>query len=240
MSTIEAALRGSAVALLTLLALAGLRDRWRTWASRYGALLATSVAAYAIQSAPDPRLQAAWVIPLRLIGIGTPAVFWLWAAACFDDEFRPSWSKILPWVALVALGALRIFGGWPGSSSTACSAPCASSATSSLAVMAWSSRCARTTPCGSPSTNGSRWRAIYGRCAIGATLGGRCSARPRSPYAINPQGVIGGYRGYRRLEDFPVNSGIQASTGKFWRFCRQGFPGSVNNFPVRPAREIDL
>jgi hypothetical protein len=104
-STIEAALRGGAVALLALLALAGLRDRWRTSASRYGELLATSVAAYAIQSAPDPRLQAAWVIPLRLIGIGTPAVFWLWAAACFDDEFLPSWSKILPWVALVALGA---------------------------------------------------------------------------------------------------------------------------------------
>jgi sterol desaturase/sphingolipid hydroxylase (fatty acid hydroxylase superfamily) len=31
----------------------------------------------------------------------------------------------------------------------------------------------------------------------------RCSARPRSPYAINPQGVIGGYRGSRCLEDFP-------------------------------------
>ncbi len=97
MSTIEAALRGSAVALLTLLALAGLRDRWRTPAARYGALLATSVAAYAIQSAADPRLQqAAWVMPLRLISIGTPAIFWLWAAACFDDEFRPSWDKFLP------------------------------------------------------------------------------------------------------------------------------------------------
>jgi hypothetical protein len=114
MSTIEAALRGGAVALLALLALAGMRDRWRTSASRYGALLAASVAAYAIQSAPDPRLQqAAWVIPLRLISIGTPAVFWLWAVACFDDEFRPSWGKFLPWVALVALGALCIFGGWP-------------------------------------------------------------------------------------------------------------------------------
>jgi hypothetical protein len=114
MSTIEAALRGSAVALLALLALAGMRDRWRTPAARYGALLATSVAAYAIQSAPDPRLQhAALVMPLRVISIGTPAIFWLWAAACFDDEFRPSWDKFLPWFVLVALGALCIFGGWP-------------------------------------------------------------------------------------------------------------------------------
>ena len=114
MSTIEAALRGGAVALLALLALAGMRNRWRTPGARYGALLATSVAAYVIQSAPDPRLQqATWVIPLRLISIGTPAVFWLWAAACFDDGFRPSWGKFLPWVALVALGAFCIFGGWP-------------------------------------------------------------------------------------------------------------------------------
>jgi AraC-like DNA-binding protein len=114
MSTIEAALRGGAVALLALLALAGMRDRWRTPAARYGALLATSVAAYAIQSAPEAKLQhAAWVIPLRLISIGAPALFWLWAAACFDDEFRPSWDKFLPWVALVVLGASCIFGGWP-------------------------------------------------------------------------------------------------------------------------------
>jgi hypothetical protein len=48
-----------------------------------------------------------------VISIGTPAIFWLWAAACFDDEFRPSWDKFLPWFVLVALGALCIFGGWP-------------------------------------------------------------------------------------------------------------------------------
>src|SRR5262249_2816144 len=67
-----------------------------------------------IESAPDAELQhAAWVIPLRLISIGAPALFWLWAAACFDDQFRPSWDKFLPWVALVVFGASCIFGGWP-------------------------------------------------------------------------------------------------------------------------------
>jgi hypothetical protein len=77
-------------------------------------LLATSVAAYTIESAPDAELQhAAWVIPLRLISIGAPALFWLWAAACFDDQFRPSCDKFLPWGALVVLGASCIFGGWP-------------------------------------------------------------------------------------------------------------------------------
>jgi len=114
MSTIEAALRGGAVALLAFLAVTALSDWRRSPAARYGALLAASAAAYAIQSAPDAALQhSLWVIPLRLISIGTPAVFWLWVAACFDDEFLPSWNKFLPWVALVALGALCLFGGWP-------------------------------------------------------------------------------------------------------------------------------
>jgi hypothetical protein len=146
MSTIEAALRGGTVALLALLALAGLRDRWRTSASRYGALLAASVAAYAIQSAPDPRLQhAALVMPLRLISIGTPAVFWLWGTACFDDEFRPSWGKFLPWFVLVALGAFCIFGGWP---------------VASLAMHALSLLLVGLGPCGrrSPDAPATSWR----------------------------------------------------------------------------------
>src|SRR5208282_5615147 len=114
MSGIEAALRGGAVALLALLVLGGLREWRRSAAARYGALFTTSVAAYVVQSAPgEPFQHATWLIPLRLISIGTPAVFWLWASACFDDEFRPSWDKFLPWVVLVGLDALCILGGWP-------------------------------------------------------------------------------------------------------------------------------
>jgi hypothetical protein len=99
MSTFEAALRGGAVALLAFLALASLRGWRRSPAARYSALLAASAAAYAIASAPDEVHQhAAWLAPLRLLSIGTPAVFWLWASACFDDEFQPSWGKFVPWV----------------------------------------------------------------------------------------------------------------------------------------------
>jgi len=114
MSTFETALRGGAVALLVLLALSALRDCGRSPAARCGALLAASGAAYAVASAPDEALQSApWVIPLRLLSIGTPAVFWVWSAACFDDEFRPSWYKFLPLAVLVSLGGFCIFGRWP-------------------------------------------------------------------------------------------------------------------------------
>jgi hypothetical protein len=113
MSTFEAAV-GGAVALLAFLAATGLSKWPRSPVARYGALFATSAAAYAVVSAPDKVVQhAAWLAPLRLLSIGTPAVFWLWAVACFDDEFQPSWDKFLPWITLVALGASCIYGGWP-------------------------------------------------------------------------------------------------------------------------------
>jgi len=113
MSTFEAALRGGAVVLLALLAATALLGRRRSPAAGYGALFAVSAAAYAIVSIPDlVHLHAAWLAPLRLLSIGTPAVFWLWTTACFDDEFQPSWGKFLPWLVLVSLGAVCILAGW--------------------------------------------------------------------------------------------------------------------------------
>lgn len=106
---IEAALRGAALALLALLATLGLRE-WRTGpTARYGALFSLSAAAYAVESAPYPSLQhAVWMIPVRLASIGTPAVFWLWARAHFDDDFAPSWYGWVAWGGLVGLGAAAI------------------------------------------------------------------------------------------------------------------------------------
>jgi len=76
MSTIEAALRGGAVALLVLLAANALHSWRRSPAARYGALFAASVTPYVGQSAPNaPLQQSVWLLPPRLISIGTPAVF---------------------------------------------------------------------------------------------------------------------------------------------------------------------
>jgi hypothetical protein len=78
-------------------------------AARYGALFALSVATYVIDSVPWSAIQhAAWIIPIRLASIGTPAVFWQWAAAHFDDEFVPVWRRWLVWLGLVGLGAVAI------------------------------------------------------------------------------------------------------------------------------------
>jgi AraC-like DNA-binding protein len=109
MVLLEAALRGGALALLALLATMSLPAARVSAAARYGALFALSVAAYVVDSAGWSAIQqTAWIIPIRLVSIGTPAVFWQWAAAHFDDEFVPDWRRWLVWLGLVSLGGVAI------------------------------------------------------------------------------------------------------------------------------------
>ena len=105
MSLVEAALRGGAVVLLVLIAALLLRDARRVPAGIFAALFALGAAAYTIVSAsvfaPVPPL---WLLPLRMIGMGNPLVFCLFAAALFDDDFKPSWLHAVAWLTMVALG----------------------------------------------------------------------------------------------------------------------------------------
>src|SRR5580692_6968387 len=106
-SLIETALRGGAVVLLVLLVALLLRDARRVPAGIFAALFALGAAAYTIVSAsafgPVPPL---WLLPLRMIGMGNPLVFCLFAAALFDDDFKPSWLHAVAWLTMVALGVV--------------------------------------------------------------------------------------------------------------------------------------
>jgi AraC-like DNA-binding protein len=115
MSTLDAALRGGAVAILLLFVLMFVRDRDpRTIRlSRYTALLFLGIAAFAIDSAPgfwtlDIRLK----IPVHILCIVTSAVFWIMAASLFDDDFKARWYHALAWLWLAGL-AWREMYGWP-------------------------------------------------------------------------------------------------------------------------------
>jgi AraC-like DNA-binding protein len=109
MSTIEAGLRGGGITVLLLLALFGWRDARHTAAGRYWVLLVLSGAGYLVESAPGlVSIEPAWVIPLRLLSIASPAVFQLMASATFDDAFRPSWFAWLPSAGMLALGGWAI------------------------------------------------------------------------------------------------------------------------------------
>jgi AraC-like DNA-binding protein len=100
------------VTLLILLGVILLRDTRRAPAGRFGGLFALGVAAYAVSSSPGfNAVRLPWLIPIALVSMGNPAIFWLYATASFNDDFRPSWRHFLPWLASVALGAWCAFGG---------------------------------------------------------------------------------------------------------------------------------
>jgi len=104
MSTLEAALRGGAVVILLFRVVVAARNARRDPVSRYSALLAASIAAYIVESAPGfGGLQPLLRIPVHVISAGMPAVFWIAMGAIFVDEFRPRWYHALGWLALVTL-----------------------------------------------------------------------------------------------------------------------------------------
>jgi AraC-like DNA-binding protein len=102
--------------LFLMTAIVLLRDRPNSTAARLTAALAICAIAYAIREAPTfPRPWPWWSLPLAVVGWGSPAVFWLWAQAAFDDEFAlRRWHAAL-WAALVGMGLMALRGGaiWP-------------------------------------------------------------------------------------------------------------------------------
>jgi AraC-like DNA-binding protein len=110
MSVVEGGLRGSAVAMLMLLAFFHLRDARRSRSARNRGLFLLSAAGYTVCSAPDfARLDMPFGFPLLVASLGVPALLWSSAAAVFYDKFEPSWRRGLAWVGLVVLGLWSIF-----------------------------------------------------------------------------------------------------------------------------------
>jgi hypothetical protein len=113
-SLIEAALRGGAVVLLVLVAVLLVRDARRVPAGAFGAMFALGAACYTIVSASVFAFEFPfWLQPLRVVAIGNPVVFCLFAAVLFDDDFKPSWLHALAWLSLVAVGILGLWTGIP-------------------------------------------------------------------------------------------------------------------------------
>ena len=110
MSTLEAALRGGAVVVLLLRAVALAQNARSDQVSRYSALFLLGIAAYVVESAPGfGALGLGWRLPIHVVSSGTPAAFWITTGAFFVDEFRARWYHALTWLALVALGAAEMF-----------------------------------------------------------------------------------------------------------------------------------
>lgn len=114
MSIPEAALRGGATTILLLLAVVLLRDAGRAAAGRNCALFLLSAAGYAVCSAPGvASLDEPLGFSLLIVSLGLPALFWMAAAAVFDDAFKPSGYRGFAWLGLVALGMWSVFANEP-------------------------------------------------------------------------------------------------------------------------------
>jgi AraC-like DNA-binding protein len=100
-ATLDTALRAALVALMLFLGAVVWRDHRRTVPGRLMAALALGIAAYALQSSPGfGGWPVALRLPLALLSTGNAVVFWLFARAVFDDDFRPRPWHALAWAAL--------------------------------------------------------------------------------------------------------------------------------------------
>jgi AraC-like DNA-binding protein len=106
MVLLETAIRGGAIALFLLLAACAVPKARKCAAARYNLMFALCGVAYLIVAAPGLASRSdPWLLPVRIFSLATPAVFWLWTAAHFDDEFEPAWWRWLVWLGLIVLGA---------------------------------------------------------------------------------------------------------------------------------------
>src|SRR5689334_8589172 len=109
MSMLEAGLRGGIAAILLLGAMLLLRDLGRSPAARNCALFLLSAAGYVACSAPGvDRVDTPIGFLLLVVSLGVPALLWTSAAAIFDDEFKPSWRRVVAWNGLVVVGLCSI------------------------------------------------------------------------------------------------------------------------------------
>jgi AraC-like DNA-binding protein len=111
----DGVLRGGTMVLLALLAW-NFGKGWRvSLTSRLGLLLTISGLGYLFLPAlPAAATAAWWRVPLHLSGMAAPALFWLFAASWFDDDFD---MRPVHWLAvggLVAAGAISSYIGFPG------------------------------------------------------------------------------------------------------------------------------
>ncbi len=106
--TIDWALRGATVGPLLLIAAVLLRDHRGSTPARLAVAFAVGSSAYAICAGPDAHgLLGGCLPPLLALTAGNNVVFWLFAAALFDDGFRlRPWHGAL-WLLMVVLGGIE-------------------------------------------------------------------------------------------------------------------------------------
>lgn len=99
----DGVLRGAAGALFVLLALLFAREWKKALSARLGALLFVAGLSY-LALLPMPETGGWWMVPVQIMTMAAPGLFWLFTASWFDDEFQ-----LRPW-RFAVLGTTILFG----------------------------------------------------------------------------------------------------------------------------------
>jgi AraC-like DNA-binding protein len=95
----DGALRGGAGTLFLLLAAFFIRDWRASQTARFGAVLSIGGVCYLALIVLDSVQPLVWPrLPLHLMSLATPGLFWLFAMSWFDDNFR-----LRPWHTIVLI-----------------------------------------------------------------------------------------------------------------------------------------
>ena len=110
--SIDWMLRGITIGLLLLIAAVLLRDYRASAAAKLAVAFALGSTAYVVCSGPASHPVLGWCLPpLLAVTAGNNVVFWLFAAALFDDSFRLRWWHGALWLLMVVLGAVECVAG---------------------------------------------------------------------------------------------------------------------------------
>ncbi len=109
LSLVDAALRGTLVALLLLLAAVLLRDRPRLPAALAGVAMTLGLCVQVVSSTPlfEARVPGLWQAPLVGVSVANAVLFWVFAQALFDDDFEFRPVQGLAWLAVAGLSGFN-------------------------------------------------------------------------------------------------------------------------------------
>lgn len=106
---LDAALRGTLVALLLLLAAVLLRDRPRLPAARAGVAMVLGLVVQVVSSTPwfEATVPRLWQAPFVAVSVGNAALFWVFVQALFDDEFALRPVHVAAWLLVASVSGLN-------------------------------------------------------------------------------------------------------------------------------------
>ncbi|MFZ6638595.1 helix-turn-helix domain-containing protein [Undibacterium sp. TC4M20W] len=106
---LDAALRGTLLALLLLLSAILGRDRPQLLVVRAGIALCLGLAVQVISATPwfEATVPRLWQAPLVAISVANAVLFWVFVQALFDDDYALRAMHLLAWFAVAALSALN-------------------------------------------------------------------------------------------------------------------------------------